>query len=308
MCAHTLQMSISWPPGVIFLQDLSQASRALARGEKPTTMPALPCLSAFLGETPEAIALPRPGRSSEKAGRKRISKSMDSPLGRRGTSTASSKDVMGIVIDRLESFHAATPRSFVKQRRAELELVQPFMEARDLMHASLTDKGDRDRKQLAALVGESGGSISRARAASEEIVKSNVKLPTNVLLEFLAACDACEQVLSDRVTGGALRGKWLQGMRGAAEHYLARMRASQKQELEESWLQANAFSESEHAHPQQNICPPMFESGMDNHFEAQFGLLSEFLGESPPSLSDIFSRERQAGMMGRLMQCMPKQG
>merc|ERR1719203_369384 len=110
------------------------------------------------------------------------------------------------MLDQLEaSFHTAseTPRSsFVKQRCAELELLRPFCEARDLMRASLADPEDRDRSQLASLVGEEDGArMARARSASEVIVKSEVKLPPDVLFEFLAACDSCEKVLNDHVSG-----------------------------------------------------------------------------------------------------------
>lgn len=239
------------------------------------------------------------------------------------------------MLERLEgSFHAAveTPKGSVRQRRMELELIEPFVQARDLMRASLVDKRDRDRSQLAALVGESGSSrVARARRASQEIVKSDVRLPANVLLGFLAACETCEQVLNDRTSGDAKCGQWLEAMRGAAAHYLVRMRAMQKkqEELEESGLMVDSvLSAAEQDRTSDGTleqaparvmdrsdlatengllsellgeCPP----SVSKHLATEMGLLSEFLGEYPPSLSETFRVKRQEGMLDRLLQCMP---
>lgn len=289
----------------------------------------MPSLSAFLGESPESIALPRPNRRATEFARcsGRQSKSVGAlTAGKKRNSlpeTSSKGLKLDVMLDRLEhSFHTAveTPTtSTVKKRCSELELVQPFREARDLMKTSLSDKGDRDRSQLAALIGENGGArVARARSASEEIVRSDVKIPTSVLLEFLATCDSCEQVLKDRANCDTWRrAQWLQAMRSAAEHYLARQRTAQKrqEELEESWLKANAVN-----HEPQEEADEEADAGaakapglpdlpdlpdLTDLETEQLGLLSEFLGEYPPTLDEIFSQQRRTAMMGRLMQCMP---
>jgi len=301
-------------PEFFLLQDLSKTSRALARGEEPVepvdVLPALPDLSTFLGESLECATAASPRESRQDT--MLAQKSKDGTICR--SSENSSDVILDIMLDKKEtSFHVAAeaPRmSLVKQRCAELELLRPFCEARDLMRASLVDPHDRDRSRLAFLVGENGGDrVARAHDASRKIVKSEVKLQTSVLLEFLAACDSCEQVLTDRVTGDWRRAKWLEAMKSAAETYLDRMRVLQKtqEELEQVWLSGSAVQHG----PEEQVKQDEIDASPDpldtTKLEVEhLGLLSEFLGEYPPSMSETFSfcHEDRQSMAGRLLLCV----
>lgn len=204
--------------------------------------------------------------------------------------------------------------SIVKQRRAEFEMMQPFCEARDLMLASLSDPKDRDRSKLASLFGEKAPVISRARTASEQMAQSELKLPTNVLRDFMAACDACERVLKDRASGEQQqrRAQWLEQMKRAAETYIEKVEAPQKTQgdVEATTVRAASSSatleEGNHGDESEDegstVAPgsivsedgaPLEELAMLDEEEAsELGLqmLEDFLGESAPSFVEAFGK------------------